>query len=113
MYADDLKIFKRIDFAYDCVDLQNDLLNLLSWCSKWKILLNLKKCRFVNFSLKRKLDIHFQYYLESSALSKVDEIKDLGVYFTNRLSFNHHISFIVCKAFCMLGFVCQTCYKVL
>ena len=37
-------------------------------------------------------------------LPYVDEVKDLGVYFTPKLNFNRHISFIVNKAYSMLGF---------
>ena len=38
-------------------------------------------------------------------LPYVYEVKNLGVYFTPSLNFNRHISYIVSKAFRMLGFI--------
>ena len=105
LFADDFKIFKIIKSLSDCIDLQGDLMNFRNWCIKWKLSLNIQKCCFVNFSLKRKFDISYDYHFDGNVIKKVDEIKDLGVYFTSNLCFNRHISFIVTKSFRMLGFI--------
>ncbi|XP_059225889.1 uncharacterized protein LOC131997968 [Stomoxys calcitrans] len=49
LYADDLKIFHKIESMSDVFDLQNDLDNLLSWCISNKLLINLSKCAHVSF----------------------------------------------------------------
>lgn len=105
MFADDLKIYKKISSLSDCNELQNDLHHLLRWCKEWRLSLNLRKCFSMNFTLKRKLCISNQYCIDDQVLENVSKIKDLGVYFKPDLSFNQHITFVVNKAFRMLGFV--------
>ena len=70
--------------------------------------LNLAKCFFMNFSLKRDLNILFDYTLNDCILLRVSEIKDLGVTFSVNMSFNAHITNIVNKALRMIGFVHRT-----
>ena len=105
LFADDVKFFKKIKSLCDCSVLQSDLENFRLWCEKWKLSLNFEKCCSMNFSLKRKFDICFQYHFSDYVLRTVDEIKDLGVYFKSNLCFNRHVSFVVKKSFQMLGFV--------
>ena len=59
----------------------------------------------MNFSLKRRLNILFDYTLSDNVLHRVSEIKDLGVTFSSNLCFNVHITNVVNKAFRMLGFI--------
>ena len=59
----------------------------------------------MNFTLKSKFNICFQYHFSDYVLRKADEIKDLGVHFKNNLCFDRHISFVVKKSFQMLGFI--------
>ena len=75
------------------------------WSSLWKMKFYLTKCFFINFSLKRDFDISFDYFLNGITLKQVFNVKDLGVYFTSKLSFSLHISTVVNKAFRMFGFV--------
>ena len=56
LYADDLKVFKKISDVKDCVELQSDLIAFCAWCSKWKMTINLGKSCFIIFSLKRGLN---------------------------------------------------------
>ena len=108
LYADDVKIYKRISSLSDCLELQRDLVSFSEWCSQWKLNLNFTKCFFMNFSLKRDLNILFDYSLSNNILQCVSEIKDLGVTFTSNMSFSVHIINIVNKALRMLGFVRRT-----
>lgn len=52
MFADDLKFYKVINNYNDSHYLQNDLENLVSWCSKNKLELNVKKCTVVSYTRK-------------------------------------------------------------
>ena len=108
LFADDAKIFKRVDSLADCSQLQSDLNRLMLWCSKWKLTLNFEKCKCINFSLKKSRNLTYYYHLGSSILKYVTEIKDRGSIFSNNFSFNMHITYIVKKAFRMLGFINRT-----
>ncbi len=108
LFADDLKIYQRVSSLSDCANLQSDLNQLSNWCSTWRMKLNLVKCCVVNFSLKRKLNISFDYVLNGSTLKSVSDVKDLGVYFSSNLCFSLHITTVVNKAFRMLGFLKRT-----
>ena len=108
LFADDVKVFKRVSTVKDCLDLQKDLVSLSQWCSIWQMNFNLSKCNFINFSLKRGLNIPFEYFLNDCILKEVDHNKDLGVHFMSTLSFSLHISTVVNKAFRMFGFIKRT-----
>ena len=105
LFADDAKIFKEIYSPNDCLLLQEDLHNFFDWCSMWRMQLNIDKCYFMNFSLKRKCNITFNYCIDSKELLEVKEMKDLGVHFTYNLNFSLHIKKTVSKAYQMLGFI--------
>ena len=105
LYADDVKIYKRIACLADCLDFQRDLDSFSEWCCHWKLSLNFSKCFSMNFSLKRRLNILFDYSLSGNILHHVSEIKDLGVTFSSNLCFNVHITNVVNKALQMLGFI--------
>ena len=81
LFADDLKVYQRVSSLNDCVNLQSDLNQLSVWCSTWRMKLNLAKCCLVNFSLKRKLHLSFDYVLNMSTLKSVSDVKDIGVHF--------------------------------
>ena len=108
LFADDVKIFKRISCLDDCLELQADLNSLSEWCSKWKMKLNFTKCFFINFSLKRVHDFIFDYTFDNNPISRVPHIKDLGIYFSSNMSFSLHINTVVNRALRMLGFVRRT-----
>ena len=67
--------------------------------------LSIEKCFYMNFSLKRKCDISFEYEIDGTRLEVVKQMKDLGVHFTYNLNFSLHISKIVTKSYQMLGFM--------
>ncbi|KAF0697358.1 Uncharacterized protein FWK35_00036209, partial [Aphis craccivora] len=68
-------------------ELQLDLNNMYKWCQQNAMHLNLKKCFYITFSLK-KHPIQFDYSL----------VHDLGVKFDSKLSFKDHVLYIRNKA---------------
>src|SRR5699024_7468473 len=86
-YADDLKIYTRVECSADVVALQSDLDILFNWCEDNNLFLNINKCKSITFCNKRKNVILSEYRLGNSVLSSVNEIKDLGVVFDSRLTF--------------------------
>lgn len=108
MYADDLKVFMPIRTIDDALKLQTDLDRLSEWCNNNSLFLNVSKCKAMTFHRKR-IAMHFAYQLNRADVCRVDEIKDLGVMFDEKLSFNKHIDMVISKAYSTLGFVMRVC----
>ena len=66
LFADDAKIFKEISSYSDCLLLQTDIDNFVQWCTTWGMQLHNDKCYFMNFTLKKSLNVTFNYMMESS-----------------------------------------------
>ena len=104
MFADDIKLFKVIDTLNDCLEFQQDLYSFERWCKLNDLMLNFSKCSVMTFS--RKLSpIILDYNINGSSLCRVNESKDLGVIFDDKLTFESHVTYIVSKANSMLGFL--------
>ena len=97
MYADDVKIYRRISFPSDCELLQGDLTNLCKWSADWRLNLNPQKCVSFTITLK-SAPIKHTYHINSSPLQCVGEVRDLGVMLDSKLTFSTHISSTVNKA---------------
>ncbi|XP_063907418.1 uncharacterized protein LOC135125695 [Zophobas morio] len=78
LYADDLKVFKTVSSVKDALELQSDLNILYDWTENNLLPLNVNKCLIISF-LNIKLRVNLDYYLGNSILSRVEEVKDLGV----------------------------------
>lgn len=108
LYADDLKIFKVILIVRDCIELQKDLDPLAKYYEYKKMKLNISKC--ASFSFTRKISsIEFQYYLNDEPIKRVSQVKDMGVIFDSKLSFNRHADYIINSCNRSLGFFCRMC----
>lgn len=103
-YADDLKIFNQIDTVDDCVSLQASICAVSQWCIINKLDLNISKCSVVSYS-RLKNTIVFDYSINGSILSRLSNVRDLGVVFDEKLSFISHIEQVVACASRMLGFI--------
>lgn len=104
MFADDLKIFKKVTSQQDCLLLQEDLIRFNEFCVKNKLQLAYDKCQQISFTRNiNKID--FKYNIGDVALTKVASIRDLGVTLDEKLLLNNHIDNIFTKAYQMLGFV--------
>lgn len=103
-FADDLKIFRIISTAADCLALQNDIDALLVWCDDNGMRVNSGKCKIISFTRNSTLRLH-QYTIGTTLLERVQSICDLGVTIDSKLRFNKHISTITAKAWSVLGFI--------
>lgn len=108
MYADDKKIFLKINDINDCDLLQLDLDNLINYYNKNKISLNVKKCQSISYTRKRN-PLNYTYRFDNEPIQKVNLVRDLGVIFDSKLTMTNHIDSITSKAFKNLGFVLRTC----
>ena len=107
MFADDVKIYRKITCTDDTDLLQEDLNRLCKWSQVWKLTLNPTKCKSFRMSLK-KSPIVRTYFVGNTALEHVDTIRDLGVILDQKLTFQPHIDCIVKKANRVLGLLIRS-----
>ncbi|CAM1330891.1 Uncharacterised protein at_DN0431, partial [Pycnogonum litorale] len=94
----------------DRVLLQNDLLMISRWFSKWNLMVNAKTCAVITLSRKR-LPGNFSYSISGEPLNRVSEIKDLGVIMIADFTWSSHVSHIVNRASKLCGFVKRQTYS--
>ena len=104
IYADDVKLFHRINSPSDCSVLQNALNVFVDWCNDLDLDLNVGKCKVMSFSRKKNV-INYDYCFTEQYISKCDVVSDLGVILDGKLSMNTHIDNVVGRAMRMLGFI--------
>jgi hypothetical protein len=104
LYADDIKIFLKIETYSDCLTLSNELIQFNHWVDTLGLSLNINKCSVVFFSISRN-PILYPYLLNNIALQRASIIKDLGIFYTSTFSFSHHIDIITGRANKVLGFI--------
>ena len=103
MYADDSKIFRKVNFAYESECLQRDLDHLQEWEDKWQLRFNVDKCKVMH--LGGRHNNHAKYFMKGRVLEETVEEKDLGVWISNDLKFTTHIAKSVSKANQILGLI--------
>lgn len=104
LFADDLKLFRSVVNADDCLALQEDLNRFADWCRVNGMEVNTSKCKVMSFS-RLRLPTTFNYTIDGKVLSLVSSIRDLGVILDGELSGVEHISNIVNKSLKLLGFI--------
>lgn len=104
IYADDVKLYKRIKSINDAEFLQRDIDGLGEWCAINCLFLNPVKCKVMTFNRARsKFD--YIYSVGNYRLVCVNNILDLGVLYDSECRFNCHVEYAVQKAYKMLGFI--------
>ena len=104
LFADDLKLYRRISSLSDCAKLQEDLNAISAWAKVNRFSINIAKTHSMTFS-RRRQPIDFTYFLDNSPLSRHGLVKDLGVLLDPKLDFSSHIDEIINKAYRSLGFI--------
>jgi hypothetical protein len=77
--------------------IQSDLNKLSEWCDRNSLLLNIGKCKTINFARSRH-PVEFSYMLGGTVL-------DLVVIMDEKMTFSDHVDVMVAKAFAMLVFI--------
>ena len=104
LFADDFKIYTPIDTLNDCILLQQSLDNVLAWCNTNKLSVNINKCKILSFT-KNKSVVQYPYVINETLLPRPKLVKDLGVTFDSKLTFNDHVIKITNEAYKMLGLI--------
>jgi hypothetical protein len=104
LFADDLKLFLKIDDDVSRTQLQADCDALHDWCTRNHLRLNVSKCKTITFGRSRNKQSR-QYFLNGTQVERVESIGDLGITFDSELRFDLHIRLITNKAHRMLGYI--------
>jgi len=98
LYADDLKLYMRMNLP-DCSNtFQNCLKDLEHWSRTWQLNIAYKKCSVLQINRTSRISQHNDYYLNSNVIVGASVVKDLGVFVDERLNFDSHINYIVARA---------------
>ena len=98
IFADDTKVYRKIDDISDMHILQEDLNSLQKWAHTWQMNFHPQKCKV----LKINKGAEFSYKMvdkgEDIMLDEVKIEKDLGVQIDSELSFNEQCSSAINRA---------------
>lgn len=112
LFADDLKLFSKVNSFDDVQKLQTDINTIFNWCEQNDLKLNGDKCYFISFSRKQETSQLLNgYAINGAAITKVNLIRDLGILFDSKLTFEPHFNHILKASFRMLGFISRSLYK--
>ena len=104
LYADDMKIWRKIATTSDQNDLQRDLDNLYAWSITNKMKFHPSKCKVLQSKLKH-IFRPANYYMNGSILTVSDCERDLGVLINPKLIFNEHHRSLLVQSSQKLGLV--------
>jgi len=104
LFADDVKLYLKIDKVNDAGRLQVALDLLSDWANEWQLSVPVSKCSVLNI---RHAPCNVNFSIAGCALPNVNFCRDLGVTMTSTLSISRHINDIATKAHqranCILG----------
>lgn len=110
LFADDMKVYRVVNNESDALLLQQDLNRLDIYCERNKLDLNVSKCYFMTFTRKPS-PFSTNYSVKNQYLTRVSNMRDLGVTHDSKLLFDKHIDDIVSKASKALGFLMRSSKK--
>ena len=108
LYADDMKIWRKIDSIDDQRCLQNDIDSLYHWSVSNKIKFHPSKCKVIRSTLRLHPTLT-NYSLNNVPLEVSENERDLGVIMHPKLLYNKHHQGILAKASQKLGLVKRNC----
>lgn len=108
-YADDLKIYCKINSNSDCTELQRNFESVQKWCNGNDIHLNANKCAIVSYT-KSSDPITYNYHIDQTPIQRKTQHSDLGVLFDCKLQFSAHIERMCRAATRSMGFVMRSCH---
>jgi hypothetical protein len=93
LFADDLKIYRNINYVHDYKLLQSDINSVQNWCFENAMTLNVGKTTIISFT-RKTVGLHFNYKLSNNPILRSQCVKDLGVLLDSKLYFHHHVDYI-------------------
>ena len=109
LFADDAKLFGRVNSLVQATTEQTSLDNAVDWAQIWDMNYHFQKCKHLHIG---NHDINFEYTMQTNSgemkVQKVKTEKDLGVTFDQNLKFTDHINNKVNKANRNVGLIFRT-----
>ena len=105
MFADDTKLFRKINSKNDALILQSDITSLEAWSNKWLLEFNSDKCHILTLGKFDNIRYTYRYRICEHELEHVCDEKDSGVTFDAELKFEDHMSGKVRKANAIVGLI--------
>ena len=106
-FADDTKIYGRVDCWEDRNRLQRDLERLVDWADKWQMSFNVGKCKVMHLRGGGN-NLEWNYVMSQQRLKVVREERDLGVVLRDDLKVSGNCQQAYAKASRMLGLMART-----
>jgi ribonuclease P/MRP protein subunit RPP40 len=100
LFADDLKLYNSIKLNNKDTSLQDTLVNLEAWCSKWQLNINVAKCHVMHCG---KNNTNIQYIIDGNVIGISNLVSDLGVDMEPALKYDNRINRIIGKAYARVG----------
>ena len=115
LYADDTKIWRRIESFKDHHCLQDDIKNLFDWSTRNKMVFHPSKCKALSISKKRNVFDNlpfniFIYELNGILIDYVETHKDLGVIVDSKLNWGPQYDNLLSNSISKLGILKRTCH---
>ena len=101
-FADDTKLFRKVNTDGDKQNLQNDLDRLVKWSEKWQMLFNFGKCKCLHTG-HRNLNVN--YKMGDTVLGTTVKEKDLGVTISADMKVSEQCGIAASKGNQILGLI--------
>ena len=101
-FADDTKLFRKVNTDGDKQHLQNDLDRLVKWSEKWQMLLNFGKCKCLHTGHG---NLNVNYKMGASVLGTMVKEKDLGVTISADMKVSEQCGIAASKGNQILGLI--------
>ena len=101
-FADDTKLFRKVNTDGDKQHLQNDLDRLVKWSEKWQMLLNFGKCKCLHTG-HRNLNVN--YKMGDTVLGTTVKEKNLGVTISADMKVSEQCGIAASKGNQILGLI--------
>ena len=110
IFADDTKVFSRVDLGGNSEKLQKDLDELMAWSDRWKLRFHPEKCCILKVGTKRETEYFMKSKNETGEviqvrLKETTHEKDLGVTIDRDLNFKQHVQTSITKANRVVGLI--------
>ena len=97
LFADDIKVYKRVDSASDATSLQRDYYSINSWLVASGLIFNQTKCKCQRIT-RKKTPVEFPYNIKDEVLEVMMDEKDLGVWVSSDSAWAKHVLDCCAKA---------------
>ena len=108
-FADDTRIYSKINDVTDCDTLQQDLNHVYDWASINNMFFNAHKFYYVSFSPNKYSSLSNVYINpEYNIISPSSNVLDLGVYMSSNCTFDFHVASVYKRCSNLTGWILRT-----